>query len=113
MAAAVFSPRGSRSARPFGWPERRPDAASQAFGAPPTRQAGKLAQQGLPAAPYRPQCAAITSEASTVPEGLEPTNQDGEVDEFALRSTEELHTDVAQDRFTLEASLVMAAHWGR
>lgn len=50
---------------------------------------------------------------ATVPEGLEPTNQDGEVDEFALRSTEELHTDVAQDRFTLEASLVMAAHWGR
>ena len=50
---------------------------------------------------------------ATVPEGLEPTNQDGEVDEFALRSTEELHADVAQDRFTLEAALVMAAHWGR
>ena len=33
--------------------------------------------------------------------------------DLALRSAEELHADVAQDRFTLEAALVMAAHWGR
>lgn len=49
---------------------------------------------------------------ATVPEGLAPSNQDGEVDEFALRTTDELHAHVAQDRFTLEAALVMAAHWG-
>ncbi len=49
---------------------------------------------------------------ATVPEGKAPSNQDGEVDEFALRSTDELQAHVAQDRFTLEAALVMAAHWG-
>ncbi|WP_343592206.1 DUF4743 domain-containing protein [Paracidovorax wautersii] len=49
---------------------------------------------------------------ATVPEGMAPANQDGEVDEFALRSTEELQAQLAQDRFTLEAGLVMAAHWG-
>ncbi len=49
---------------------------------------------------------------ATVPAGMAPANQDGEVDEFALRTTEELHAQLAQDRFTLEAGLVMAAHWG-
>ncbi|MFN4117207.1 NUDIX hydrolase [Acidovorax sp.] len=49
---------------------------------------------------------------ATVPEGMAPSNQDGEVDEFALRATEDLYTQVAEDRFTLEAALVMAAHWG-
>lgn len=47
-----------------------------------------------------------------VPEGLAPTNQDGEVDEFALRTADELRAHVAEDSFTLEAALVMAAHWG-
>ncbi|MFY3384313.1 NUDIX hydrolase [Paracidovorax sp. MALMAid1276] len=49
---------------------------------------------------------------ATVPEGLAPSNQDGEVDEFALRSDSELHAQVAEDRFTLEAALVMAGYWG-
>lgn len=49
---------------------------------------------------------------ATVPGGLKPSNQDGEVDEFALRSDNELHVQVAEDQFTLEAALVMAAHWG-
>ena len=50
--------------------------------------------------------------SATVPAGLAPTNQDGEVDEFALRAPEELYVQVAEGRFTLEAALVMAAHWG-
>lgn len=49
---------------------------------------------------------------ATVPEGLAPSNQDGEVDEFALRAREELRAHLVQDRFTLEAALVMAAYWG-
>ena len=49
---------------------------------------------------------------ATVPQGLTPANQDGEVDEFALRTPEELYAQVADGRFTLEAALVMAAHWG-
>ena len=47
-----------------------------------------------------------------VPDGMEPCNQDGEVDEFALRSTEEVREQLVQGRFTLEAGLVIAAHWG-
>ena len=46
-----------------------------------------------------------------VPDGMEPCNQDGEVDEFALRSTEEVREQLVQGRFTLEAGLVIAAHW--
>lgn len=46
-----------------------------------------------------------------VPEGAEPRNQDGEVDEFALRSTEDVREYLVQERFTLEAGLVIAAHW--
>lgn len=49
---------------------------------------------------------------ATVPEGLAPSNQDGEVDEFALRTREELHAHLVQDRFTLEAALVIANFLG-
>lgn len=47
-----------------------------------------------------------------VPDGMEPCNQDGEVDEFALRSPEAVREHLVQGRFTLEAGLVIAAHWG-
>ena len=50
--------------------------------------------------------------SAQVPCGMEPHNQDGEVDEFALRPTDDVREHLLQGRFTLEAGLVIAAHWG-
>lgn len=49
---------------------------------------------------------------ATVPEGLEPCNQDGEVERFALWTAEEVATALAQGSFTPEAALVLAGHYG-
>ncbi|QLA81013.1 NUDIX domain-containing protein [Acidovorax sp. JMULE5] len=49
---------------------------------------------------------------AVVPEGMAPDNQDGEVDEFALLSLEEVRAQVAQGLFTLEAGLVIAGFLG-
>jgi len=46
--------------------------------------------------------------SATVPEGLAPDNQDGEVECFALLSPDEVREQVAQGKFTLEAGLVLA-----
>ena len=45
----------------------------------------------------------------TVPEGLEPRNQDGEVDEFRLMTRDELLARLQRDEFTLEAALMLCA----
>lgn len=45
----------------------------------------------------------------TVPEGLAPDNQDGEVERFELMTREHLLAGLAQGRFTLEASLIALA----
>jgi 8-oxo-dGTP pyrophosphatase MutT (NUDIX family) len=45
-----------------------------------------------------------------VPEGCTPQNQDGEVQQFALMDEAELTRKLLSDEFTLEASLVLAAH---
>lgn len=47
----------------------------------------------------------------TVPDGLEPQNQDGEVEKFALLAPEAVGEAVAQGQFTLEAGLVLANFW--
>lgn len=45
----------------------------------------------------------------TVPEGMEPVNQDGEVQCFALLDGNELLRQMQQGQFTLEAALIQAA----
>lgn len=49
---------------------------------------------------------------ATVPEGMAPSNQDGEVDEFALLPQDIVRAQVAQGLFTLEAGLVIAGFLG-
>ena len=51
--------------------------------------------------------------AATVPEGMAPRNQDGEVAQFALWQAAEVQQQLAQARFTPEAALVWAgfADW--
>ena len=48
-----------------------------------------------------------------VPEGVEPNNQDGEVERFDLLPLDGLRTQVAQGLFTLEAGLVIAGYLGQ
>ena len=48
-----------------------------------------------------------------VPEGVEPNNQDGEVERFDLLTLDGLRTQVAQGLFTLEAGLVIAGYLGQ
>ena len=48
-----------------------------------------------------------------VPEGVEPSNQDGEVERFDLLPLDGLRTQVAQGLFTLEAGLVIAGYLGQ
>ena len=48
----------------------------------------------------------------TVPEGLAPDNQDGEVAQFELLPLEPLRERMAQDGFTLEATLIATAALG-
>ncbi|MFO6420049.1 NUDIX hydrolase [Hylemonella sp. W303a] len=44
----------------------------------------------------------------TVPLGVEPVNQDGEVERFELVSPHRVRADVAAGRYTLEAALILA-----
>ena len=48
----------------------------------------------------------------TVPEGLEPRNQDGEVERFELWSPAQVRECIAAGGFTLEAALVLGACCG-
>ncbi|ART53034.1 NUDIX hydrolase [Acidovorax carolinensis] len=48
----------------------------------------------------------------TVPEGLEPRNQDGEVERFELWSPAQVRERIAAGDFTLEAALVLGACCG-
>ena len=48
----------------------------------------------------------------TVPEGLEPCNQDGEVERFELWSPAQVRECIASGGFTLEAALVLGACCG-
>ncbi|WP_303833051.1 NUDIX domain-containing protein [Acidovorax soli] len=48
----------------------------------------------------------------TVPEGMEPRNQDGEVERFALWSPAQVRERIATGDFTLEAALVLGACCG-
>lgn len=50
--------------------------------------------------------------SATVPDGLTPVNQDGEVAQFVLLSQDELMVWLAQDKFTVEAALVLVAALG-
>ena len=50
--------------------------------------------------------------AATVPHGMEPQNQDGEVAQFASWSADEVQQQLAQSQFTPEASLVWAGYAG-
>lgn len=50
--------------------------------------------------------------ACTVPEGLEPCNQDGEVERFESLSLPELRSRLLDQKFTLEAGLIAAASLG-
>jgi 8-oxo-dGTP pyrophosphatase MutT (NUDIX family) len=45
----------------------------------------------------------------TVPDGVEPVNQDGEVDEFRLMTGQEVLQRLHDNEFTLEAALVLCA----
>nr|MBP8151415.1 NUDIX domain-containing protein [Xylophilus sp.] len=47
-----------------------------------------------------------------VPQGMEPDNQDGEVERFDLLPLEVVRERVAQGAFTLEAGLVIAGFLG-
>jgi 8-oxo-dGTP pyrophosphatase MutT (NUDIX family) len=47
-----------------------------------------------------------------VPAGVEPLNQDGEVERFELWSLDTVRQQVAMDAFTLEAGLVIAGYLG-
>ncbi|CAM4060003.1 NUDIX domain-containing protein [Comamonas aquatilis] len=49
---------------------------------------------------------------ATVPESLSPDNQDGEVQRFELLERESVEDWLVQDRFTPEASLILAAYFG-
>ncbi|WP_422843638.1 NUDIX hydrolase [Acidovorax sp. M2(2025)] len=49
---------------------------------------------------------------ATVPEGMAPQNQDGEVERFDLLPLDAVCEQVAQDLFTLEASLVIGGFLG-
>jgi 8-oxo-dGTP pyrophosphatase MutT (NUDIX family) len=48
---------------------------------------------------------------ATVPAGMQPCNQDGEVERFELLPPETVRQWVAQGQFTQEAALVLAAFW--
>ena len=48
----------------------------------------------------------------TVPEGLLPDNQDGEVEQFALMDASTLLAALQRNEFTLEAALILAAVMG-
>ena len=50
--------------------------------------------------------------SATVPTGLQPSNQDGEVQRFELLDTETVEEWLVQQRFTPEASLILAAYMG-
>lgn len=47
-----------------------------------------------------------------VPDGMEPVNQDGEVQRFALLAPEVVQAWAAKEQFTPEAGLVWAGFWG-
>lgn len=47
-----------------------------------------------------------------VPESLNPENQDGEVQRFELLDREDVEDWLVRDRFTPEASLILAAYFG-
>ncbi|GKS85681.1 NUDIX domain-containing protein [Acidovorax sp. SUPP1855] len=49
---------------------------------------------------------------ATVPEGLVPENQDGEVERFELLPAAEVHARLARGEFTPEAALVLAGFYG-
>ncbi len=49
---------------------------------------------------------------ATVPEGMVPTNQDGEVERFDLLDLDEVQRQVARGEFTQEAGLVIADYLG-
>ena len=49
---------------------------------------------------------------ATVPDGMVPVNQDGEVARFELLPPGEVHRRLAQGAFTPEAALVLAAYFG-
>jgi hypothetical protein len=44
---------------------------------------------------------------ATIPEGMQPENQDGEVAQFALLPVHEVLKMLAQGQFTLEAALLL------
>ena len=48
--------------------------------------------------------------ACTVPEGMAPANQDGEVERFALVVPSQLPSQLEQNLFTAEAALILAAY---
>lgn len=50
--------------------------------------------------------------SATVPEGVEPANQDGEVERFELLAPAQVHERMAQGAFTSEAALVLAGFYG-
>jgi hypothetical protein len=45
----------------------------------------------------------------TVPKGVIPVNQDGEVAQFELLDTGELQARLQRDEFTLEATMILVA----
>lgn len=49
---------------------------------------------------------------ATLPDGVVPDNQDGEVQGFALLPADQVQAWAAEQRFTPEAALVWAAYWG-
>ena len=51
--------------------------------------------------------------SATVPAGLQPSNQDGEVQRFELLDPETVEDWLVQQRFTPEASMILAAYLGR
>lgn len=46
--------------------------------------------------------------SATLPEGLAPENQDGEVERFDCVDVGQLRADIAAARYTLEAALILA-----
>lgn len=44
----------------------------------------------------------------TVPDGVQPHNQDGEVERFSLMETDEVRSRMLRDEFTIDAALVLA-----
>ena len=49
---------------------------------------------------------------ATLPDGVVPDNQDGEVQGFALLPADQVQAWAAEQRFTPEAALVWAGYWG-